>query len=251
VAPPHKTSPWALIAQHSTALLALVYLFSAVAGTTYHYFLFRHFGLDVFDFWELADFLASGVREPLTLVFAFLAVVVAAAIVWNEQLDAWATQRGPVARFFFGNTIFDWFGMRARNYPLLGILLGALFFAVLVADLAGDQGAAIENGRDKRVLVYPGPDGSDFMRAALISRTYAFLVLIAPASGDRFALPIESVSALGLCGDRSWEECAALYAPTAVGEGDGGAEESEPASGSASPDERTSDNPGAAVPPEA
>jgi hypothetical protein len=211
-----NTSPWALLAQHSTALLALVYLFSAIVGSTYHFFLFRYFDLDVFDFWELADFLASGVREPLILLFAALAVMVAAGTVWNQQFDAWATERGPVIRFFFGNTMYETLGLRVRNHPMLGILLGSLMFGILTWDLATDQGMAIAQGRDKRIVVYPGPDGSPFMRAGLIARTYGFVIVIATASGDRFALPLESVTAIGLCGDNTWERCTALYTPAAT-----------------------------------
>ena len=200
-------SPWRLISQHSTALLAVVYLFSAVAGATYHYFLFDYFGLYVFDYWELADFLSSGIREPRILFFALMAVSVAAGVIWNEEFDNWASEQGPVTRVVFGNTLFEKVGLSVSNYPLIGILVGGSLFAFLAFDQAKWRAESISNGDLNRLVVTPGPDGSDAMRAGLISRTYALAILVGIDDGRRYAVPLEPIDAMTLCSSTPWNKC--------------------------------------------
>jgi hypothetical protein len=194
----------------------MVYLFSAVAGTTYHFFLFRHFGISVFDYWEASDYLASAVREPMILLAAIIAVTIAAGVIWNREFDDWATEQGPLTRTFFGNLLWDktgvnWLwkklGIRLGNNPLLGIVLGALWFGVMAWILAVGAGNKIQEGRSGSVVVRPGPAGEPSMQAGLISRTSAFVLLVDPASGSSYVMPLESVSSIRICADRSAPDC--------------------------------------------
>ena len=198
-----------MIGQHITGLLAVIYIISAVAGTTYHFFLFRHFDLNVFDYWELNDFLTSGVRQPVVLLFAALAVMITAGAIWNRQFDEWAKTRGPVTRMLFGNTLFEKLGLRTERFRTLGIIAGVFFFAAVTFNEARYHAEKIATGEISRLLVAPGPDGTPHMRAHLIARTYALVVLVGVNDGPRYVLPLESIDALTICGADDWDHCDA------------------------------------------
>lgn len=211
-------SPWQFIAQHTTALLAVVYLFSAVAGTTYHYFLFAHFDVSVFDYWEAADFLASGVRNPEILLLALLAVLAAVSIIWNEEFDAWAAGRGRVTRMFFGNTWAEKMGINMRNHPIFGLFLGIGFFVFFAWNVADVQRDNIISGKNHRIAVFPGPKGTDVLDAGLVGRTYSFVIAYAHGTGELYAIPLESIDVLQLCRVEG-ESCAIGANSTEAGAG--------------------------------
>jgi len=189
-------SPWHIIAQHFTALLTAVYLLSAIAGTTYHFFLYRYFGLHVFDYWETGDYLASAVREPRILVFVVLAVLVSSAVIWNAQWDAWARTQGRLAHALLGNLLWEKLGLRLRNQPLVGTLFGMLFFFSLAYSLALEQARALASGTEARVDVYASTFPGGHLSGALISRTSAFVILLDTQTEERYLLPLENVEAL-------------------------------------------------------
>ncbi len=207
-------SPLRLAAEHSTALVASVYLFSAFVGTTYHLFLFRYFELSVFDFWEGADYLVAAVREPRVVLLGFLAVVVAGSVIWNKQIDAWARTQGRVTHFILGNVIWEKIGFRLAMHPVFGISLGLGFFLLLAWDVANGHAKAVESGIERRVIVYPSPEGADALRGNLLSKTSNFLIVISAKTGAVYALTLEGLNGMKLCGDDSWDECDPDPAPS-------------------------------------
>jgi len=189
-------SPWRIIAQHFTALLTAVYLLSAIAGTTYHFFLYRYFDLHVFDYWETGDYLASAVREPRILVFVVLAVLVSSAVIWNAQWDAWARSQGRLAHALLGNLLWEKLGLRLHNQPLAGTLFGLVFFFSLAYSLALEQARALASGEEARVDVYASVFPGGYLSGALISRTSAFVIVLDTQTEERYLLPLENVEAL-------------------------------------------------------
>lgn len=136
-----------------------------------------------------------------------MAVSVAAGVIWNEEFDSWASEQGPITRIVFGNTLFEKVGLSVSNYPLIGTLVGASLFAFLAFDQAEWRAESILKGDRNRVVVTPGPDGSDSMRAGLVSRTYALAILVGIEDGRRYAVPLESIDAMTLCNSTPWNEC--------------------------------------------
>ena len=71
-----------LLREHPGLLVTIGYLTLSLVGMMFSSSLFKRFGVDFFDYAELADFLMAGVREPRSLLVAAGGFVVAWGIWW-------------------------------------------------------------------------------------------------------------------------------------------------------------------------
>jgi hypothetical protein len=71
---------------NTTAALTLLYVYVSAIGMLYSYFLYRDFGISIFDHSEIADFLLAAFRNPGALVSAIALASIAALIAhWSDR----------------------------------------------------------------------------------------------------------------------------------------------------------------------
>ena len=81
---------------NTTAALTLLYVYVSAIGMLYSYFLYRDFGISIFDHSEIADFLLAAFRNPVALVSAIALASIAALIAHlsdHRVKEAWRTLR--------------------------------------------------------------------------------------------------------------------------------------------------------------
>jgi hypothetical protein len=78
--PPAKPQGWlrgavSWLLNHSTLVISVLYGYVTVLGIIYSYVLYRRFGINIFDYAELGDFLLAALRNPAALLSGGLLVV--------------------------------------------------------------------------------------------------------------------------------------------------------------------------------
>jgi hypothetical protein len=175
----------AVLREHPALLVSLVYVAASAIGMVYSWDYLRRFGINVFHFAQIGDFLLGSLKEP----FTWLIVISASALVY---LDSWFSrrceERGP-ARWlrWYANSRY-----RAMNY-LVVVVITLLFLDVL----ANVNARATLAGSGQHVDVTLA-DGSAARKATLLGTTGQFLFLLDAATGRVAIHPHQSVVSINL-----------------------------------------------------
>ncbi|NIL94765.1 MAG: hypothetical protein GTO71_10090 [Woeseiaceae bacterium] len=70
-----KDSITNLLRTHPALIVSAFYLASSVIGMFYSWAYLRHFGINVFNYSQISDFLLASLKEPVTWVLAVVAVL--------------------------------------------------------------------------------------------------------------------------------------------------------------------------------
>lgn len=180
-----RTRLGAVLRKHPALLGSLVYITASAIGMFYSWDYLRRFGIDVFHFAQISDFLLGSLKEP----FAWLAVITASALV---SLDSWYSRRCEArgaARWL------RWYANpRYRSMNYLGVVVITLVFLDVLATVNAEATMA---GSRPRVEVRLA-DGSAARTVTLLGTTGQFLFLFDASTGRVTIHPHESVLAINL-----------------------------------------------------
>jgi hypothetical protein len=181
----HRTWLDAVLRRHPALLVSLVYFTASTIGMFYSWDYLRHFGINVFHFAQIGDFLLGSLKEP----FTWLVVISAGALV---SLDSWCSRRceargAPRWLRWYANPRY-----RSMNY------LAVVVIALLLLDMLATVNAkATMAGGGQRVEVTLA-DGSAARTATLLGTTGQFLFLFDAPTGRVNIHPHESVLSIDL-----------------------------------------------------
>lgn len=175
----------ALLREHPALLVSLVYVAASAVGMFYSWDFLRRFGVNVFHFAQISDFLLGSLKEPYTWLLVFTAGALVA-------LDSWLSRRceargAPRWLRWYANARY-----RSMNY-LVVVVITLLFLDVLAAVNA----RATLAGEGQRVEVTLA-DGSATRTATLLGTTGQFLFLYDATSGRVAIHPHQSVVSIEL-----------------------------------------------------
>ncbi len=179
--------PWldAVLRRHPALLVSLVYVTASAIGMFYSWDYLRRFGINVFHFAQISDFLLGSLKEP----FTWLVVITASALV---SLDSWYSRRCEArgaARWL------RWYANpRYRSMNYLAVVVITLLFLDLLATV---NARATMAGSGQRVEVRLA-DGSAARTVTLLGTTGQFLFLFDASTGRVTIHPHESVLSIDL-----------------------------------------------------
>lgn len=179
--------PWldAVLRRHPALLVSLVYVTASAIGMFYSWDYLRRFGINVFHFAQISDFLLGSLKEP----FTWLVVITASALV---SFDSWYSRRCEArgaARWL------RWYANpRYRSMNYLAVVVITLLFLDLLATV---NARATMAGSGQRVEVRLA-DGSAARTVTLLGTTGQFLFLFDAATGRVTIHPHESVLSIDL-----------------------------------------------------
>lgn len=181
----HRTWLDAVLRRHPALLVSLVYVTASAIGMFYSWDYLRRFGINVFHFAQISDFLLGSLKEP----FTWLVVITASALV---SLDSWYSRRCEArgaARWL------RWYANpRYRSMNYLAVVVITLLFLDLLATV---NARATMAGSGQRVEVRLA-DGSAARTVTLLGTTGQFLFLFDAATGRVTIHPHESVLSIDL-----------------------------------------------------
>jgi len=172
-----------LLREHPALLVSVVYVAASTIGMVYSWDYLRRFGINVFNYAQIGDFLLASLKEP----FTWLLVIAALALMVFDNTMSRRAQKKVKSRWlrWYGSELY-----RSINY-LVAIGMILLFLHVYASDRVEETRAGM--GEAVRVLL---TDGSPPKEALLLGTTGQFIFLFDAATGRVDIHPNENVQTI-------------------------------------------------------
>ena len=176
-----------LLREHPALLVSIVYVAASTIGMVYSWQFLGHFGINVFNYALIGDFLLASLKEPFTWVLVLLALLLMA---FDNALSRRAQRKGTRRWLrWYGSDVY-----RSLNY-LVAIFI-ILVFLYVYADSRAEEMRAGEGDIVDVVLA----DGSAPKTALLLGTTGQFLFLYDVESRRVDIHPHENVQSISFTG---------------------------------------------------
>jgi hypothetical protein len=204
-AKPQLTDALALVQRHRALLGAGVYLFVSAVGALYYALLLGEYGLDAFDYWEATDFLLAVFREPASLFFGSMALLLWFSMRYQREFNDWMYDRLPwlakLVRYERWRESRFW----NRSPGALATSSFALvWFVIVMGSVASGAARDAQRGLGETVNIQLA-DGAP-LRGVLLTATNRYLFIVLPAEDPATArlrvVPYEALAWIETCGTR-------------------------------------------------
>ncbi len=156
--------PQRVLAEHPALFISGIYFIASSIGLVYSWAFLRSFGINVFRYAEISDFLLASLKEPITWLLTALVMAMFA-------LDnAWSTrvQRRGVSRFF------RWYA--SERYRYINYLAAVFALVVFLFAYATSNENKVRDGEGEVVTVYL-TDASQPKQLVMLGTTGRFIFL--------------------------------------------------------------------------
>ena len=169
--------------RHPALLVSVFYVVASFVGMLFAWDYLRHFGINVFHFAQVSDFLMASLKEPITWVIVLLTFL--GMLSDNALSRRW--QQGDRPR------MLRWYGSpryRLFNYVVfIGVVVFLIdFYARTLAE------RTIAGGGDKVSVRLA--DSEQSVERTLLGTTGTFIFVFDAATQQATALPIENVASI-------------------------------------------------------
>ena len=175
-----------LLTNHPGILISGLYLLASAIGMLDSWWYYRHFGVNVFLYSDLADFLLASFRSPTAW---FVVVLVAAIAAWEQ-----------VASLRRSRSASKWRVLRvlgSRRYRQTSVVISPLLAVVYIVLYAGMRADAMADGPGgQEVRVSFATSQADDRTAVLLGSTLNFVFLLDRSTGSVSVHPYENVLAI-------------------------------------------------------
>jgi len=156
--------PRRALAEHPALLVSAIYFVASLIGLVYSWAFLRAFGINVFRYAEISDFLLASLKEPFTWILAILAVILAA---FDNAMSLRVQRRGP-SRFF------RWYG--SERYRQINYLVSVFLVVFLLFSYATMKERGIRDGEGEVLSVHL-TDSSSPKQLVMLGTTARFVFL--------------------------------------------------------------------------
>ena len=178
-----------LFHQHPALLISVLYLVASVTGMLFSWAYLRHFGINVFNYAQIGDFLLASLKEPITWGLVFSAILLVA--IDNTISKRWHRRaRRPWTR---------WYG--SPRYRAINYLVAVIIVVVFILGYARFKARDTMAGSGKIVQVQQADEGTS-RTAILLGTTSQFVFLYVADSGRVDILPTENIRSITLYAPR-------------------------------------------------
>ena len=179
---------YSIFREHPALLVSTLYVAASVVGMFWSWAYLRQFGINVFNYAQVTDFLIASLKEPLTWVFVVLAIVMVKA----DNAYSMRVEKRAKTRWF------RWYGSpRYRFINNFGVIALVAVFIFTYATLEAED---TQDGAGRFVDVTFEPGGEP-TTATLLGTTGQFLFLYDPMTKRVDIHPFENVHAVSFLSD--------------------------------------------------
>ena len=179
--PQHDELPGRFLREHPAFIVSGLYVFATAIGMFFAWSYLRHFGINVFLYAEISDFLLASFKDP-----AIWPVVFVMTFAW--YVDVRASVRWGSRERVRG---LRWYG--TRTYRRLSYPSAVLALAFILNLAAGDEADDARNGIGNVVTVVAAESGGG-RSGVLLETTARFVFLFDPVTQTVHVHPHESIA---------------------------------------------------------
>jgi len=174
--------------EHPALLVSAFYVAASVIGMFYSWAYLRRFGINVFNYAQLSDFLLASLKEPFTWALVILAV---SLVLLDNKSSLRVERRGP-------GKWWAWYG--SPRYRFINNFAAILMVLAFIFAYANRQAIDTLAGEGKLVDVTLGE--SDTVKTATLLGTTGQFVFLYDSMIERVDIhPIESIHSISFQAD--------------------------------------------------
>ena len=156
--------PRRALAEHPALLVSAIYFVASLIGLVYSWAFLRSFGINVFRYADISDFLLASLKVPFTWILAILAVILVA---FDNSMSLRVQRRGP-SRFF------RWYG--SERYRQINYLVSVFLVVVFLFSYATAKERGVRDGEGEVLSVHL-TDSSPPKQLVMLGTTARFVFL--------------------------------------------------------------------------
>lgn len=169
-----------LFRQHPALLVSAFYVVASFVGMLFAWDYLRHFGINVFHYSQVSDFLMASLKEPITWAIVLLSVLMMLSD--NALSRRWQKRDRPRLLRWYGSPRY-----RAFNYI---VVLGVVTYLIHVYATLKVQ--FTQSGGGEQVIIRTA-DSDSAVQRTLLGTTGTFIFVYDVDARQATALPIENV----------------------------------------------------------
>ncbi len=170
----------AVLQQHPALLISALYVIASTIGMLFSWDYLRRFGINVFDFAQIGDFLLASLKEPMTWAL----VAVAGVLVYADNTFSRLWQRKERSRWT------RWYG--SSRYRVLNYIVAFVIVVIFIDGYARYKARQTFAGHGQ-IIEYQLVESNTRRSAHLLGTTAQFVFLFDASSRKVHVLPHESV----------------------------------------------------------
>ena len=183
-----KNSVLAFFREHPALLASALYVAASVVGMFYSWAYLRHFGINVFNYAQISDFLLASLKEPFTWALVALAVVL---ILLDNRSSRRIERKNP-------RKWIAWYG--SPRYRFVNNFAAVLAILVFLFAYANRQANETKAGEGKLVDVKLADNGE--VDTSILLGTTGQFVFLYDEPADRVHIhPLESIHSISFQAD--------------------------------------------------
>ncbi|HSG97900.1 MAG TPA: hypothetical protein VLA11_07900 [Woeseiaceae bacterium] len=178
----------ALFREHPALIASGFYVFASFVGMFWSWAYLRRFGINVFNYAQISDFLLASLKEPFTWMLVMLAfAMVQADNAWSRRVDRRAK-----------TTWFRWYG--SPTYRMINNFGAIALICVFIFTYATLEARDTRDGKGETVDVIFA-EGGAVKRATLLGTTSQFMFLYEPTTERVDIHPFEAIHSISFQAD--------------------------------------------------
>ena len=180
-----KETPWlmAVLQQHPALLISALYVVASTIGMLFSWDYLRRFGINVFDYAQIGDFLLASLKEPMTWAL----VAVAGALVFVDNAFSLFWQRKERSGWT------RWYG--SSRYRVLNYVVAFLMVVIFIDGYAKYKARQTFAGSGQ-LIEYQLVESNTRRSASLLGTTAQFIFLFDARTRKVYVLPHESIKSI-------------------------------------------------------
>ena len=177
--------PWfaAVLQRHPALLISALYVVASTIGMLFSWDYLRRFGINVFNYAQIGDFLLASLKEPMTWAL----VVVAGVLVFADNAFSRWWQRKERSRWT------RWYG--SSRYRVLNYVIALLMVVFFIDGYAKYKARQTFDGGGQ-LIEYQLVESNTRRSATLLGTTAQFIFLFDAETRKVQVLPHESVKSI-------------------------------------------------------
>ena len=173
-----------VLKEHPALVVSGFYVAASAIGMFYSWAFLREFGINVFNYAQISDFLVASLKEPFTWVLVLIAVVLA----WLDDRSSLRYSRRENKSKWFA-----WYG--SERYRFLNNFTVIALVAFYIYVFAWDHARSVREG-DGKIVDVKFADSSAATTALLLSTTGQFVFLYDDTTERVDIHPIENIHSI-------------------------------------------------------